>query len=196
MKVHKPSDDRRPESFKVNVESIKILDYLDTKDKWIRRKKIVLPVEDGSVCGILEKSKMVDKSLGIFKPKDIEFYWQKARPKDQGARKACYAQLSFFNEKKQVIEEIPFDFRYRFSCYNKPLCSGHDYSIIDWEIGQAYRNWRWKYKTQELLLEKIRERWLTLVCSPKNDVYFFVGNMKRFRDNFMVLGVFYPPQIG
>ena len=28
----------------------------------------------------------------------------------------------------------------------------------------------------------------------KRDVYFFVGNMQRFRDIFMVLGVFYPPR--
>jgi len=32
------------------------------------------------------------------------------------------------------------------------------------------------------------------MCSVKNDVYFFVGNMKRFRQHFMVLGVFYPPK--
>jgi len=71
-------------------------------------------------------------------------------------------------------------------------CPGHKLPIIDWEIGQAYRDWRYKYKIQEQLLQKIRQRWLDLMCSEKNDVYFYVGNMKRFHNEFMVLGVFYP----
>jgi hypothetical protein len=41
-------------------------------------------------------------------------------------------------------------------------------------------------------LEKIRQRWLTLMCNGANDLYFYVGNMQRFREQFMVLGVFYP----
>jgi len=57
----------------------------------------------------------------------------------------------------------------------------------------SYRDWQKKYKTKELLLDKIKERWLDRICSTKNDIYFFVGNLKRFRDTFMVLGVFYPP---
>ena len=95
-------------------------------------------------------------------------------------------------KKKEAIEQIPFDFYYQFKCHGRPDCPGHKLSIIDWEIGQAYRNWRYKYKPQSLLLQKIKQRWLDLICAEKNDVYFYVGNMKQFRGNFMVLGVFYP----
>jgi hypothetical protein len=195
VQVKKPNDDKRPESFKVNADSIRILEIIDTKDKWERRKKIVLPAIDKSMCEILEKSKVEDKSLGIFEPKNIDFVWEKGRPKDEVARESCYAQLSFFNKQKKAPEVIPFDFRYRFFCDSEPLCPGHNYSIIDWEIAQAYRDWRWKYKPESLLLEKIKQRWLTLMCSSKNDVYFYVGNLKRFRDKFMILGVFYPPKV-
>ncbi len=38
----------------------------------------------------------------------------------------------------------------------------------------------------------IKKRWLELMCSEQNEVYFYVGNMNRFRDQFMVMGVFYP----
>lgn len=195
VKVGKPRRDNRPESHKVDVDSMKTLEHFDTRDKWARRKAVVLPTEDKSMCEILRKSKTEDKSLGMFKPKDIDFVWEKAAPKDEEARRACYAQLSFFNKQKKEIENLPFCFRYRFKCFNEPHCLGHDFPIIDWEIGQAYRDWRYKYKTQNLLLDKIKERWLTLICSLKNDVYFFVGNQKRFRKNFMVLGVFYPPLV-
>jgi hypothetical protein len=133
-----------------------------------------------------------NKSLGTFKPCDIKFLWKKAVLESETKREACYAQLSFFDAKKKAIEQIPFDFYYDFKCYGRPECPRHQLPIIDWEIGQAYRNWRYKYRSQEQLLEKIRQRWLELMCSEKNDVHFYVGNMKRFRNHFMVLGVFYP----
>lgn len=105
-----------------------------------------------------------------------------------------YAQLSFFDKKKKAVEAIPFEFRYQFFCNDEPSCPGHNLMIIDWEIGQAFRDWRYKYKTEDLLLVKIRQRWLDLICSTKNDTYFFVGNMHRFPTTFMVLGAFYPPK--
>ncbi len=187
----KAPDDHRVESYKINMNSIEPLSHLDTKQKWESRKKIVVPTVSSSFCSILTDTEK-NKSLGIFKPRDIGFSWQKATLENEAKREACYAQLSFFDTKKGAIEQIPFDFYYQFKCGGCPDCPGHRLSIIDWEIGQAYRDWRYKYKSQELLLQKIRERWLDRICSEENDVYFYVGNMKRFRDHFMVLGVFYP----
>lgn len=193
VRAIKPKDDKRPESFKVDVDSIKVLDYFDTKDKWERRRKIVLPTADKSFCEILKSNEINKQSLGMFKPKNIDFMVCKAKPKNEEARESCYAQLTFFNDKKKAIEAIPYEFRYQFFCENEPLCQGHNLIIIDWEIVQSYRDWRYKYKPESLLIEKIKERWLTRMCSAKNDVYFFVGNMHRFPTTFMVLGVFYPP---
>ncbi|MBN1353634.1 MAG: hypothetical protein JW994_03065 [Candidatus Omnitrophica bacterium] len=194
VKAIKPRDDKRPESYRVDAGSIRQIDHFDTKDKWVKRKKIVLPTVDKSFCEILKQNASHKKSLGIFKPKNIDFICCKAKPKNDKARESCYAQLSFFDRKKKAIEAIPFEFRYQFFCENEPDCPGHNLLIIDWEIGQSYRDWRHKYKPEEHLLNMIRKRWLELICAPKNDVYFFVGNMHRFPKTFMVLGVFYPPK--
>ena len=191
VKCWKAPDDHRVESYKIDMDSIELLSHLDTKRKWESRKKFVLPTVSPSFCNILEETEE-NKSLGTFKPSDIDFYWKKATLESEAKREACYAQLSFFDMRKKVIEQIPFDFYYQFKCHVKSDCPGHKLPIIDWEIGQAYRDWRYKYKPQELLLEMIKKKWLDLICSEKNDVYFYVGNMKRFRDHFMVLGVFYP----
>ncbi len=45
-------------------------------------------------------------------------------------------------------------------------------------------------------MEKIEQRWVGIADTAKKDVYFYVGNLKRFRQTFMVLGVFYPPRNG
>lgn len=191
VRCWKAPDDHRVESYKIDSESIEIIAHLDTKRNWEDRKKIVLPTVSPSLCRILEDTEK-GQSLGTFKPCNINFTWTKAALKNQAKREACYAQLSFFDKKKKDIEPISFDFYYHFKCHDHPDCPGHKLPIIDWEIGQSYRKWRYEYKPQEQLLQKIKQRWLDLNCSEKNDVYFYVGNLKRFRNEFMVLGVFYP----
>ena len=192
--VEKAQDDKRLESFRIYFNSIKIIDHFDTKNNWQERKKYVLSEIDNSFCELLKKSETDDISLGIFKPNKIKFYWKKTKDSLEEKRKASYAQKSLFHKNKNMIEFIPFDFRYNFFCENELNCPGHDLLIIDWEIKQAYRKWRWKYKSEKILLEMIRERWLNRICSIKNDVYFIVGNMQRIRKNFMILSIFYPPK--
>ena len=193
VRCWKSPDDHRLESYKVDSDSIEKLLWLDPKDKWEARKKIVLNTASDSFCHILEDTAN-NKSLGIFKPSNVEFSWDKAQLGDETKRKACYTQLSFFDTKKKAIEQIPFAFYYHFKCQNISNCPGHKLPIADWEIGQAYRNWRYKYRPAEKLLQKIKQRWLNLMCAQKNDLYFYVGNMKRFHNQFMILGVFYPPK--
>ncbi len=190
------SSDTRPESYKADADSIEVDKLIDTKDKWEKRKAIVLPTQSKSFCEILKNQTEKDKSLGVFKPTNIDFYWTKRKKeRDENKVENIYAQLSFFNKSKNAIEQIPYDFRYTFTCANETSCTGHDLMIVDWELGQAYRSWRWKYKDEDVLLQKIKQRWLTNMCAPHNDVYFFVGNTNRFRDTFLVLGTFYPPKL-
>jgi len=99
--------------------------------------------------------------------------------------------MGFLGKNKKPIEPIPYDFKYSFKCLEESNCKGHTLPITDWEIGQAYRSWR--YPSEEILLQKIEQNWIDTMCSSSKDTYFFVGNQHRFRENFMVLGVFYPP---
>jgi hypothetical protein len=185
------SNDARIESYKVDSDSIEILDHIDTKKKWEQRKKLLLPTVSESFCKILCDASQ-NKSLGMFKPGDVTFSYSKSDLKNPDSRQAAYAQLSFFDKNKKAIEQIPFDFYYSFTCNNCSQCQGHKLLIIDWELGQSYRSWRYRYKSEKLLLEKIEERWHKNMCTSKYDTYFFVGNQRRFKNQFMVLGVFYP----
>lgn len=190
----KAKDDKRPESYKVDSDSIKIIDWLDTKNKWAKRNKIILPTLSSSLCEILNASEEHDKSLGAFRPTEIEFSYKKASIKDTKNHEDILAQRNLFENPRGLIEQIPYDFYYSFKCQGKEDCQGHNLPIIDWEIGEAFRDWKRIYPDEKVLLEKIKERWLLRMCSEKNDVSFFVGNQIRFRKNFMILGTYYPPK--
>jgi hypothetical protein len=189
-----PTDDKRPESLRVDSDSIKVIEEIDTeKGTWERRKAIVLKVPVKSMCQVYKDADpSIDLSLGLIRPIDISFEWAKQSLSNQKTREACYTQLSLFNKQKKAIEEIPLDFYYNFKCENVPECKGHKLSIIDWELRQSYRQWRTRYPDEKILLKMIEQKWLEIADTAKKDVYFYVGNLKRFRSTFMVLGVFYP----
>lgn len=191
----KATDDHRPESYKVNADSIKVFPgVIDTKDKWKRRKEIVMPTLAESMCQVCKLGEEKKKTLALIKPLDVGFEWQKAKLEEApGEKQDSYKQLSFTHTEIERIEKIPYDFYYTFKC-TESNCPGHRMLIIDWEINQAFRKWRYKYKPETLLLEKIKERWLQLMCYNNTDPYFFVGNVHRFPKIFMVLGTFYPPK--
>ncbi len=194
VRCEKASRDRRLESYKIDIDSIEILGHLDTKKKgWQEREKIVLPTVSSSSC-VISTCIRDGRSLATLKPTHISFSWEKAPVQKQAQREACYAQLSFFDKAKEAIEHIPFRFHYCFRCAHADDCPGHKLPIVDWELGQSYRNWRYRYRNEPTLLKKIEERWLDRMCASKNNVYFYVGNMHRLPGQFLVLGVFYPPR--
>jgi len=62
--------------------------------------------------------------------------------------------------------------------------------IIDWEIAQAYWNFKRIYKTEELTLKVIREKWYTYHFKQRES-YFVVGTDSHW-NNFMILTVVSP----
>ncbi|HBC45448.1 MAG TPA: hypothetical protein DCZ43_00225 [candidate division Zixibacteria bacterium] len=189
------NDDKRPESFKVNCDTIKIIDYLDTvKEGWKRRNDIVLKAPLKSLCQALRDAENDNMSLGIIKPENITFAHTKRWLPDPKIREAHYAQLNLLRKQIDAIEAVPFQFYYGFNCVGINDCPSHELPIVDWEINQAYRSWRLKYRNEKELIEKIKQRWLSIADSNKNNLYLFVGNRKLNRRTFMVLGTFYPPR--
>ncbi len=191
LKVKKQEGDSRPESHRPNFDDMEIIRELSTKgDKnWTLRKEYVLPTLSNSMCEILREQERSDKSLGVFKPKEvIELVIEEDTSKSGNQS----MQLSLFSN-KQPLEKIPYTFKYHYRC-DDPNCNGHEQSISDWEIFALYRRMKREYEDIEIVKEKVREKFIDQLCSPKRDTYFFVGNHSRHRNSFMVLGVFYPPR--
>ncbi|MDY6855454.1 MAG: hypothetical protein SWO11_12230 [Thermodesulfobacteriota bacterium] len=74
-----PNDDKRPESFRLNSDSISVIALLDTeKGTWKKRKDIVLKVPVKSMCQVYKDLETQDLSLGLIKPESVAFEWSKS----------------------------------------------------------------------------------------------------------------------
>lgn len=133
-------------------------------------------------------------SLGLIKPRKVlslavepngAFSWDKQRL----AELAAAGDL--FRDQRSILEPAPYRLKYHYLCMQE-ACKGHTQTLIDWEAGQAAREWRAKGYTEERLPDLLQEKFLGQMCGPDRDTYFYLGNQHQYPQSFLVLGVFWP----
>jgi len=191
-KIKKNDQDYRPESFKIDDNSLAIIRKIDTTNNWQERKSLVLSLQFRSIADIQAQG----KSLGIIKPKSIERFFSKKTSREWNQKQQTVLnQLDLF-EPNIDLEKIPYQFFYQFTDEdNVP----HKYSISDWEIMELYRKCRDRsqlsgLEAEQYALEKVRQKLEDDFLESK-DLYFIVGNLKNHAKSFMIIGLFYPPLV-
>lgn len=185
--------DKRPESYKINTDSIKILTSpITTKNKWEERKKILYPLLASSIEKLDDARECDKTSLGFIKPKVIEKLIIQSTDPDwtELQKMKLERQDLFYRRPSKPLEKIPFDFKYIFRCDDK-RCKGHTMKVNDWEICQAYRSWRERYGSK--WENKFRLRFETEIIESK-DTHFFVGTLFAHQNRWTITGLFYPPK--
>jgi hypothetical protein len=194
--VTRASNDSRPESYKLNVDSIKIQSTVPSDDLWRPRKEIIFPLKQTSMCEIeRHRAEHGSPTLGIFQPKRIKrLTITRAEAVDwtPDQQATLNQQLLPFETSTPAspLEKIPFEFRYEFQC-DAPNCPGHHMSCTDWEIGQSYRKWRNDYG--DGWEAKFREKYERQMIE-KNDTHFYVGTLHQYPGTWIIVGLFYPPK--
>lgn len=191
-KIKRNDQDYRPESFKIDDNSLAIIRKIDTTNNWQERKSLVLSLQFRSIADIQAQG----KSLGIIKPKSIERFFSKKTSREWNQKQQTVLnQLDLF-EPNIDLEKIPYKFFYQFTDEdNVP----HKYSISDWEIMELYRKCRDRsqlsgLEAEQYALEKVRQKLEDDFLESK-DLYFIVGNLKNHAKSFMIIGLFYPPLV-
>lgn len=187
------SSDPRPESYEVDIDSIKVLgEPISTRKKWLERKRLILPLASPSLCDLQRRRHFTEQTLGIFKPREIsDFVIRPDAPEWTPQERERLLQHTLFQRpaKFEPLEKIPFKFFYRFRCDDKS-CNGHLLSCVDWELGQAYRSWRDKYG--EHWEGKLRQKFQYYMMD--RDTQFFVGTLRAHPNSWIIVGLFYPPR--
>lgn len=189
------ANDPRPESYTPNTDSIKkIRDALSTR-KAKERRAFVEPLMSASMCEIRRRREADGISLGVFRPAELrEFVVEEDRSPWDPKRQSRVDQPSMLMPGKTALEKLPYRFLYSYRCADA-ACNGHRQSIIDWEIGAAFREWRDEHRSEEAAIELIRQKWAEQMWQPKRDTFFYTGNQHDNPDGFLVLGVFWPEKV-
>jgi len=186
------SSDHRPESYKINPDSIQILSPpIKPDNKWQLRKNVVYSLQAPSLCYLQHAQPQTRASLGFFKPREIMSLeiQPESNPNwtEEDLAKLERADL-FQGRPAQPLEKVPYKFYYHFTC-DEAGCAGHRLSCVDWEMGEAWRGWQPKYGPawEAKFREKFEHEMIDL-----NDTRFFVGTVKAHPNNWIIIGLFYP----
>lgn len=189
-----PNDkDYRCESYRINDCSIQIIIKISTADNWADRKNLILPLQFRSIRQI----KAQNKSLGIIQPQTIKKYFCKETEREWNPKQQAILDQGDLFEPNVELEKIPYSFGYEFIDEDGDK---HRYTISDWEIKELYRKCRNQSKKNRLeerekeAVEKVRQKLEVDFCTTK-DLYFIVGNLKNHKENFMIIGLVYPPKL-
>lgn len=187
-------------------ESIEIKGGVNAKQEaWNLRKILCTKSVYKSIRLLIDDSKAPqNKSLATFKPyKLLSFDIEEDDREWKDEWKEQLKQLEIFNidgqvsdnSSRKIIAKIPYKFYYKFQDEEGKISR---LMIEDWEIGQLYFNCLKTYKTEEIALEKVKEKYWNQFS--KRDIHFFLGttkqwHMRRSNNPFVIIGVFYPPYI-
>jgi hypothetical protein len=184
--------DARPESLTPRTDTLKLGETFSTKGRWGMRRRWVDPLIVDSMCEVLEREERDRTSLAVIRPGTVHDLVIEPQPPGWDPEKqALIDQPSLFAPDKKALKAVPYKFKYQFTCARQG-CKGHEQSIIDWELAQAY--FSWQRGSVEEVQAKIRHKWLDDICGSDKDTLFFVGNVHLHPRSLLVLGTFWPPR--
>jgi hypothetical protein len=187
------SGDKRKESLTPILDSIEKIGHLDSKRDWASRIPYIEQVRVESMCELQRRQREDGTSLGVFRPAEFtNFEITPTSPEWDAARQAILGQENLLTPTPKLpLEKIPFEFHFSFVC-GDAACNGHRMSMIDWELGQSYRQTAGRPEDERLDL--LMEKWRDVVCGPTRDTHLFAGTLAKRQHQFVLLGAFWPPK--
>ncbi len=189
---------KRKESFKVEKESIKLVDSslaeLPRSDKaknqvWQKRKSIIAPLISKSIESLKEQWELDRTSLGVIKPILENLCFRK--PLDEmEIDRAKFIQETLFGEKIKIPDKMEHIISYKYLCPDEACSTLHDQTCEDWELFEAIRDWRRRYHAN-VLEQKIKQKFFDWMKT--RDLHFIVGMYSQY-PQWMVIGLSYPPK--
>ena len=184
LEIDKHDKDQRPESYRPRLDTTAVLDQLPAGK---RRAEVLNRLPQYTMCDLVAAKGWTRPSLGLVVPSEITGFVREDHTGDTAhtAKMNRAAQGSLLAQGAPKLEFSPFTFKLAYRCQSAS-CRGHEQSIVDWEISEAWRNWRRSYPTD--YLDRIEEKWLSLV-DPARLPALYVGNQHQAPQGFLVLGI-------
>lgn len=179
FKWRRPKDDARPESLRVDQESIEIVGKLQPAE----RASFLNPLE---VTGLRAQAES-GHSLALLRPREPRFFIeQKTDAEVEEERRdfmSILAQQDLFNSRELVpLAPCPYRFKYRY----KTDDGDREGTCQDWETDATYFHWERKYGV-EGALQAMKKRFGDEYA--QKGVVFAMGTHSRYPDVWLINGV-------
>lgn len=192
---HGAGNDRRKESRKPELESIRVLDDPISTDRgaWTARRMLIDPLPHHTVRELHKLYEQDQTSLGMVRPTRIlDLKIEEADREWKPEWAALFQQMRLFGEQQKPLSKIPYKFSYIFECADndKP----HHAMCEDWELGVLFLNEVERLGSEEKAAESVRKKFFDELCAPTRDTRFYMGTVFPY-NAWVVLGVFWPPRL-
>ncbi|MGC8838193.1 MAG: hypothetical protein ACP5UM_07235 [Anaerolineae bacterium] len=194
-RVKKAEDDPRPESFRIDCDSLcPTEEGIPTTREWALRKHLLTPHLVPSVEDLRRSQRTAGQSLGLIRVKALKgLEITPASPEwspEQLAKLKLQQGRLWQGTLPPQLEKVPFDFHYHFVCEGE-ACKGHKMKILDWEIYQLYRHCQSRYGTQweRHFRGKLEEEF-----STQKELWLLLGTVFKHPTSWIIAGLIYPPR--
>jgi hypothetical protein len=201
--IMRNTSDFRPESHKINQDSIKIVGKIDTHNNWAERSSWILNPQNvfASVEALQEVQNADRTSLGLIKPKSVSRIYARYKPDEdrqewEEARERALRQKDLFVDAESKTKDLvfmPIQYRIQFRCDDPACTTEHDLSLLDWGTYVLSRR-EFATKGAQGAERAVIGHLESLMDLTTHDSYFFLGNTMAHCDKFMIVGVYYPPK--
>ncbi|MCB9138102.1 MAG: hypothetical protein H6642_07135 [Caldilineaceae bacterium] len=191
--ITKAAGDHRPESYRIDVDSIMLHGQVPTANGWEKRIDQIRPHMVDNFRLLEDRRQQSGETLGVMGP--VELIGLDITPhKDSEWTQQELSKLNqdglFDSEEvrnRVPLRKVPYQFHYRYRS------GGVEYRhmITDWEAGTLY--WRCVQRYGPNWEEKFREKLLTEFGTQK-DLLFLMGTVHRFPDIWLIVSLIYPPR--
>ena len=194
----KATDDARKESYRILLsdDSPKIINKIDSKN-WHKRAEQLSKVptftsyeemdqarvHNGVTLAILKPKKIIN--LEIVKEKNPEWNIE-----EKHKLRLDHGQDDLFSPstKTKALRKLPYHFYYNYIYNFNGIDILRKNKIVDWEAGALYWNCAKKSNWEELFRQKFEHEFMN------RDISFLMGNIHRFYEQWLIIGVIYPPK--
>jgi hypothetical protein len=191
--VNGAGGDNRRESHRPDMAKLAVESHL--KD-WTARRPWIEPMVTGDACALSASARANSSapSLALIRPMDVLGFDIEPHPgwsgDDQRSIDAYVNQLTLFgNDDRRPLEAPRFKGWYVYRCH-APGCTTHRQQVLDWEFVRLQR--RHAQDDDTSTATALRARFLEMMCGPRRDPAFFLGNLSKRRFTFSTLGCYYP----
>lgn len=192
-KVTKHDSDPRPESYRIEPNSIEPQEIIPSTNSNLRIKFLeASPHFCSSVEELKGRNRTKNISLGIVRPKEILDWKIVKRPKAaktewERKERDLLSQKELFGQMLKPIDFPEAFFKVTWKCIDK-TCTGHTMKLLQWGIHELYRKYKDRPDGHEKVIQKMRSE----LDHHDREIYLFLGNYRDRQYNFGLMDSYSP----